>query len=75
MRFEYEAIQWRIDADVSYTEQPIGFAERDGRDLPSDRMMASVSTWCELERDDLLDEIAEDVSQLDNDEDFDKWIN
>ena len=31
-------------------------------------MMASVRSWRELEREDLLDEIAEDVSQLDNDD-------
>ena len=65
---EDETIQRRINMDVPYTEQPIGFAERDGRDLQRTRMMASVSNWRELASEDLLDEIAVDVSQLDSDE-------
>ena len=68
LRSAYEVGQWRSDTDAPYTEQPIGFAELDNRDLQSDRMMASVSSWRELEREDLLDEIAEDIAQLDNDE-------
>ncbi len=54
--------------DAPYTEQPIGFDEFDSRDLQITRMMASVSSWRESGWEDLLDEIAEDVSQLDNDD-------
>ena len=67
LRSAYEVGQWQSDTDAPYTEQPIGFDQRDGRDLQRTRMMAGTNSWRESAWEDLLDEIAEDVSQLDND--------
>ena len=53
---------------MPYTEHPIGLDELDSCDLQSDRMMASVSNWHESAREDLLDEISEDITQLDIDD-------
>ena len=64
LRPVYDVGRWWSDTDAPYTEQPVGFAARDIRDLQRARMMAGTNSWRESAWENLLDEIAEEITSF-----------